>query len=153
MNGPNASDNKLLLTSETLALFIEMRQGLRKLTIHHKKDKEGYCADFETDVFILHDHIRTKLTNFIGEDPLEADFEPNFWYKGMEGTNTATEAPSDICEEGSYKVADYLVRNQKFIVKVRERLRVVADDPVAPPEPDDWEEEEEEEEEPGYESD
>ena len=45
------------------------------------------------------------------------------------------------------------MKNQKFIVKVRERLRIVPDQPDEPEEPADYEEDEEEEEEDGYESD
>ena len=153
MNGPTASDNKLKMTSETLALFIEMRQGLRKLAIHHKHKEDGYSDDFETDAYIIRDYIKRKVDHFTGEEPTEAAFNSNFWYNVIKGQNSNDTPPSDVCEQGSYKIADYLVRNQKFIVKVRERLRIVPDQPDEPEEPADYEEDEEEEEEDGYESD
>jgi hypothetical protein len=149
MNGPSASDNKIMLTSETLALFIQMRQGLRKLAIHHKEKEDGYSDDFETDSYIVSDCIKRKVDHFTGEEPKKAKFNPNFWYQVIKGTNPETEPPSDKCEAGSFKVVDYLVRNQKFIVKVREKLKVVDESP----EPEDWESEEEEEDDNGYESD
>ena len=107
MNGPTASDNKLMLPFKTLALFIEMHQGLQKLAIHHKHKKDRYADDFKTDA----------------------------------------------CEQKFYKVADYFVRNQKFIVKVRERLRIVPNQPDQPEEPAYYEEKKKEEKEEKYKSD
>ena len=129
MNSPTANNNKLMLTSKTLALFIKMHQRLRKLAIHHKHKKDRYSDDFETDAYIIRDYIKRKVNYFTGEEPTEAAFKCNFWYNVINGQNTNDTPPSDVCEQESYKVADYLVRNQKFIVKVRKRLKIVPNQP------------------------
>jgi len=108
MNGPTASDNKLKMTSETLALFIEMRQGLQKLAIHHKHKEDGYSDDFETDAYIIRDYIKRKVDHFTGEEPTEAAFNSNFWYNVIKGQNSNDTPPSDVCEQESYKVAAIL---------------------------------------------
>ena len=57
----------------------------------------------------------------------EVPFDCNFWYSFTPNPQESQIPPSDICEAASFDVADYLVKNQKFIVELRQKIVIVGD--------------------------
>jgi hypothetical protein len=127
MNGPAATAEHLTLTSETLSMFINMRRGLRKLVIHRKECKDGYNPDFTADAGLVTAYLLRKIEFDELDEPPELEFDCDFWYTFTKNPANTLTPPSDICEEGALKVADYLVRNQKFIVEIREKIVILND--------------------------
>jgi hypothetical protein len=129
MNGPSTTSHHLGLTSETLAMFIDLRLSTQKLVIHHSSTQDGYNSNFIADAKLVTNFLMRKLniSDLDATQPPERDFDCDFWYTLSANPQFTVKAPSDICEEGGTKVADYVVQNQKFIVQIRERIVIVAD--------------------------
>ncbi len=129
MNGPSTTSHHLGLTSETLAMFIDLRRSMQKLVIHHSSAQDGYNSNFIADAKLVTSFLMQKLniSDLDATEPPERDFDCDFWYAHSANPQFSVKAPSDICEEGGTKVADYVVQNQKFIVQIREKVVIVGD--------------------------
>lgn len=128
MCGPAVTIEKLLLVSKTLGRFIDLRKELRKLVVHHSDNADGYSDDFIADAKRVTDYIKSKVWGNTGENPEDADFDCNFWYRVEVSEKQTDISPSELCEAGSLKVTDYLVRNQQFVVKIREKIHIVGEE-------------------------
>lgn len=119
------------------------------MVIHHSRAADGYNSSFIADAQKITDHIKDMVWKDTGKKPKEVEFDCNFWNKYEMSEVQTDVSPSKLCEEGTRQVVPYLVRNQKFIVEVKEKLVIVGDDT---PDQDEEEESDDEGVENGYES-
>ena len=114
---------------------------MQKLCESTSRPKGEYHKDFAADSQLLFDHILASLDVTTGRSVKTVKWRKDTWYQEGTSKTKYKESCSDISEEGSRKIYDWFVNNQRFIKEVKEKIVIVGEATVD----EDREEEDDEE--------